>query len=101
MGRKGREMITRHKTVGEMLKDRRTDLGHSQSAAARQVKVSRQIYPTWESGHALPGEVWLPAIAEYLDVDEDRLVLQRYHEKLERAKGVYVGSFSPSLAMAS
>lgn len=87
-------MTTRHQTISEMLESRREELGHSQSAAARAIGVSRQIYPTWESGHAIPGEQFVPPLSVYLDVDEDSLALQRYREKLERAKGVSLTSLS-------
>lgn len=88
-------MTTRTKTIAEMLKDRRGD--GTKAGAVRSLGTSRQMYDTWESGLYLPGEEFVPAIAQYLEMDEEALALQRYYEKLERAKGVYLDSFSHSL----
>lgn len=85
-------MTTRHKTIGEMLKDRREQLEHTQAEAIRQIGTSRESYPKWESGHSIPGDEWIKPISIYLDMDEEDLALQRYYEKRDRRMPGYLSA---------
>lgn len=85
---------TKEQAIAEMIRRRRRELGHTAAEAARRIGVSRQIFTQWESGHAVPGEVFVADLAAYLDVDERGLILRRHYERVERAKGVYVSSDS-------
>lgn len=88
-------MTTRHKTISEMLSERRDSLDHSQVRAADEIGVSRQIYSQWESGHATPGDQWIKPISIYLEVDEEGLALQRYYEKRDKAMPGYRPPLTP------
>lgn len=83
-------MTITERTIADMLEDRRGDAYATE--AAKALGVSRNMYTQWESGHAIPGDEYVPALARWLEVDEEWMALKRYHEKLARAKGVYLSS---------
>lgn len=52
------------------LKEKRTELGLSQSEIARQLEISRMSYSAWESGKTKPNQKNLSLLATILKVDE-------------------------------
>lgn len=52
------------------LKEKRTELGLSQSEIARKLKISRMSYSAWESGKTKPNQKNLSLLASLLNVDE-------------------------------
>jgi transcriptional regulator with XRE-family HTH domain len=58
------------RTVGH----RREELGLSQGELAERVGVSQQTISRWESGLAIPQPERVLALAEVLDLDEERLL---------------------------
>ena len=79
-------------SISELLKERR---GKTPKAAVyRELGVAANTYNTWESGMYVPGDEYAEALAEYLDIELPRFVWFLYRDRLERAKGVYVSSFS-------
>lgn len=52
------------------LKEKRTELGLSQSEIARKLEISRMSYSAWESGKTKPNQKNLSLLATILKVDE-------------------------------
>ncbi|MEI4362598.1 XRE family transcriptional regulator [Streptococcus suis] len=52
------------------LKEKRTELGLSQSEIARQLEISRMSYSAWEGGKTKPNQKNLSILADIFDVEE-------------------------------
>jgi len=54
--------------LGQMLYDRRMELGISQAKASVQLDTNPETYRLWESGSDLPRRLtWIAPLAEWLD----------------------------------
>lgn len=74
-------------TIDRLLREKRN--GGFKTTAAAALGVSRQIYDTWETGHHVPGDEWVPALAEYLDRTIPDVVWILYRSRIDRVNPRY------------
>lgn len=68
--------------MDELLRKKRA--GGSKSDAALQIGISRNMYNQWEAGYAIPRDGWVEPLMEYLNMEEQDVVMLLYHSRKVR-----------------
>ncbi|MBO0474820.1 hypothetical protein IGL98_002442 [Enterococcus sp. DIV0840] len=73
-------------TIGEILKEKREQLGYTQKEVAQKLYVSRQTISNWEIGKTYPDIEKLLNLSDFYDVSLDELIKEDYRmvDKLKK-----------------
>lgn len=79
-----------YRTVGELIRQRRGELGLTQEQLAERLRVTQPAVSAWERGKDLPNS--LSAVADALDIPREQMVAVveaagRANDKVEQAIG--------------
>ncbi len=64
-------------TIGEKIKELRTERGLSQEGLARRIGVSQKAIDYWERGVNEPKASYIVAMCDFFDVSADELLCRR------------------------
>lgn len=76
-------------TIGEILKEKREQLGYTQKEVAQKLYVSRQTVSNWEVGKTYPDIEKLLNLSDFYGVTLDELIKEDYRMVDKLKKDVY------------